>query len=53
MRGEDFNRQFFLFHVDVGQVYIWPEPIRKKNADKIDLPAGFDSVMVQIEDLSF
>ena len=41
-----------MFHVDVGKVFIWPEPIRKKDIGRVKLPKGFDSVMVHLKDLN-
>lgn len=52
IRAESFSTQVSMFHVDIGKVYIWPEPIKKKDIGKVKLPNGFDSVMVDLHDVN-
>ena len=40
----------FMYHVDLGQVYVHPEPLKAEEIQsKVKLPPGYDSVKVFIK----
>ncbi len=39
-----------MYHVDLGQVFVYPKPIKVNQIQSVALPEGFDSVMVTIID---
>ena len=47
MRAENHSTQVCMFHVDVGQVFIWPDPIKRRDIKKVKLPKGYAYVEME------
>lgn len=41
----------YMYHVDLGRVYVYPRNVRRSELAGIQLPSGFDSIMVNIIDV--
>ena len=40
----------YMYQVDPGRVYVYPEKIKRSQFKQVELPDGFDSVVVTLED---